>query len=223
MWWLYILIFSFNCIANPLYELDDSTPSTIEVSGVLHPSPNVMINDVFDTEIIENWSNIVKLKNLLSKANIRYKLVEGLQRQIIEQHQSKIRDRIHNLQVDEVMLDYNLNNLSEVNKKNIVKLIDQYESRSERYLKEKNEALAKSAICQGDTLVISDSKKELNIKIYNQVDKKKEISDKNISIPANDDVAVNSLGAEIGDIISLKGKDWTVIEIIKDNYRIRNK
>ena len=177
----------------------------------------------FDTEIIENWSNIVELKNLLSKANIRYKLVEGLQRQIIEQHQSKIRDRIHNLQVDEVMLDYNLNNLSEVNKKNIVKLIDQYESRSERYLKEKNEALAKSAICQGDTFVISDSKKELNIKIYNQVDKKKEISDKNISIPANDDVAVNSLGAEIGDIISLKGKDWTVIEIIKDNYRIRNK
>ncbi|MEC8677378.1 MAG: hypothetical protein VXX85_00825, partial [Candidatus Margulisiibacteriota bacterium] len=52
MWWLYILLFSFKSIGTPLYQFEDSTPSNVEISGVLHPSSNTMINDTFDAEII---------------------------------------------------------------------------------------------------------------------------------------------------------------------------
>ena len=52
MWWLYILLFFFKSIGTPLYQFEDSTPSNVEISGVLHPSSNTMINDTFDAEII---------------------------------------------------------------------------------------------------------------------------------------------------------------------------
>ena len=51
MWWLYFLLFPVESIMLPLTQFEDSTPTNVEVSGVLQTSSNTLINDIFEAEI----------------------------------------------------------------------------------------------------------------------------------------------------------------------------